>query len=227
MKRANIGCGSSVTPGWYNFDNSWSVRLAGHPLLVRLLAKLGLLGGEQLEFIAVASAKGIRWADSVRRIPLPDGSLDVVYTCHMLEHLDRDDVRSFLSEVLRVLEPGGVLRVAVPDLRMMAESYLAGGAADTFVQSLLLAPPRAKTLPQIIRFLVTGNRSHQWMYDGASLAKLLAEAGFESPRVLPPGETTLRDPAGLDLHQREDESVYVEAIAPWWGMRPCLTDDSS
>ncbi len=88
-KRANIGCGLAVTPGWHNFDNSLSVRLARWPRLSRLLAGLGLLGDQQLEFIATARAQDIRWANSVRAIPLPDDSLEVVYTCHMLEHLSR------------------------------------------------------------------------------------------------------------------------------------------
>jgi SAM-dependent methyltransferase len=213
-RRANVGCGVAVTPGWHNFDNSLSVRLARWPLLTRLLARLGLLGDEQLEFIATARAQGVRWANSVRTIPLPDDSLEVVYTCHMLEHLDREEARSFLAEARRVLEPGGVLRAAVPDLQRLAESYLVEGDADSFVERSLLASPPLRTLPRILRFLITGDRYHQWMYDGPSLLKLLTEAGFESPRVLSPGETTLGDPGELDLYERQEESVYVEAVAP-------------
>ena len=213
-RRANVGCGVAVTPGWHNFDNSLSVRLARWPLLSRLLAGLGLLGDQQLEFIATARAQDIRWVNSVRAIPLPDDSLEVVYTCHMLEHLSREEARSFLAEARRVLEPGGIVRVAVPDLRMLAESYLVEGDADRFVERSLLASSAPRTLPQILRFLITGDRYHQWMYDGPSLVQLLTEAGFGSPRVLPPGETTLGDPDGLDLYEREEESVYVEAVVP-------------
>jgi hypothetical protein len=43
--RLNVGCGLSPTPGWLNFDNSPSVRVAGWPVLSSVLAGLGFLGG--------------------------------------------------------------------------------------------------------------------------------------------------------------------------------------
>jgi hypothetical protein len=52
------------------------------------------------------------------------------------------------------------------------------------------------------------------MYDGASLARLLVGEGFEDPVRLRPGETTIADPGALDLREREEESLYLEARAP-------------
>ncbi len=52
------------------------------------------------------------------------------------------------------------------------------------------------------------------MYDGESLARLLREAGFADVAVEPPGVTRIVDPGGLDLKEREAESVYVEAARP-------------
>lgn len=49
-------------------------------------------------------------------IPFPDGSVDVVYHSHLLEHLDRDVAERFLREVQRVLRLGGIQRIVVPDL---------------------------------------------------------------------------------------------------------------
>lgn len=57
-------------------------------------------------------------------IPLPDDSCDVVYHSNMLEHFRRPDALRLLDECLRVLKPGGILRVAVPDLEHICHVYL-------------------------------------------------------------------------------------------------------
>jgi predicted SAM-dependent methyltransferase len=58
-------------------------------------------------------------------IPLPDGDVDVVYHSHVLEHFDKQAGERFLRECHRVLRPGGVIRIAVPDLERIARGYLA------------------------------------------------------------------------------------------------------
>ena len=62
--------------------------------------------------------------DLKKGIPAPDGSVDAVYHSHLLEHVDRDAVPAFLAEIWRVLRPGGVHRVVVPDLERYAGDYL-------------------------------------------------------------------------------------------------------
>jgi hypothetical protein len=52
------------------------------------------------------------------------------------------------------------------------------------------------------------------MYDGPSLVRLLNGEGFFGARIVPPGVTGIADPGALDLRERADESVYVEARKP-------------
>lgn len=64
-------------------------------------------------------------AHDVRQgIPFADNSLDVVYHSHILEHLDPADGQQLIRECHRVLKPGGILRIAVPDLEKIAALYL-------------------------------------------------------------------------------------------------------
>lgn len=67
----------------------------------------------------------VRAHDLSKGIPLPDRSCAVVYHSHVLEHLRRDDARSFLRECFRVLQPGGIMRLATPDLERICRDYLA------------------------------------------------------------------------------------------------------
>ena len=57
-------------------------------------------------------------------IPSKDKTYDVVYHSHMLEHLPKKDALSFIKECYRVLKPGGIIRVVVPDLEQIALNYI-------------------------------------------------------------------------------------------------------
>lgn len=72
----------------------------------------------------VAAAPGVVECDLRRGIPLPDSHCHAVYHSHVLEHLDPDDAQALVRECFRVTRPGGILRVAVPDLERIARDYL-------------------------------------------------------------------------------------------------------
>lgn len=67
---------------------------------------------------------GVIRHDLSRGIPLPDASCDVVYHAAVLEHMRRSDALPFLLECYRVLKPGGIIRVGVPDLEKLCRLYL-------------------------------------------------------------------------------------------------------
>src|SRR5262245_34616490 len=102
LKRLNVGCGDVPTIGWANYDNSLSLRLAQWPPLATFLRSTGLISEKQRRFMQLVREYDIRYADAVTRIPVPDGSVEVLYTCHMLEHLERREAESFLYEARRV-----------------------------------------------------------------------------------------------------------------------------
>jgi predicted SAM-dependent methyltransferase len=52
-------------------------------------------------------------------IPFPNNTFNVVYHSHLLEHLTKENGRIFMYDCFRVLKPGGVLRVVVPDLEQI------------------------------------------------------------------------------------------------------------
>lgn len=210
-RRLNIGCGDRPAAGWINYDNSVSVLLGRIPFLPAALGKCGLLSPAQLRFIQVVRASGIRYADVVKRIPHPAASIDLIYTCHMLEHLTRDEAVGFLRECRRVLAPGGAIRIVVPDLRLLVERYQASGDGDRFVESLYMVPTEPERLISRLKCLLVGGRLHQWMYDSNSLVSLLVSAGFGNPTVLPPGRTTIGGMVNIDLAERSEESLYIEA----------------
>lgn len=67
----------------------------------------------------------VRKANLLGRLPVADGAAALVYSSHFLEHVPRDLVPGFLRECWRVLRPGGVVRLVLPDLENLAREYLA------------------------------------------------------------------------------------------------------
>ncbi len=211
-KRINIGCGMSPTPGWLNFDNSSSVKLARLPsLLTSALRVFRIIDENQLAYIDFCRRSEITWCDATKRIPCPDESVSILYSSHMLEHLDQREANAFLCEVHRVLMPGGIVRIAVPDLAKHVHSYLETEDGDAFMNALHVCVPNATGLRGRLRQLLAGSRHHLWMYDAESLCQLLGHCGFRRATALAAGSTTIPDPEPLDLHERERESLYVEA----------------
>jgi predicted SAM-dependent methyltransferase len=130
----------------------------------------------------------------------------------MLEHLSRSEAINFIFEVRRSLSNGGILRISVPDLRKLVERYIGNSDADVFVENTLLADVKLNSIKDKLKLLVIGFRHHQWMYDGKSLSKLLLDCGFTRVFILDPGITKIKNHEGLNLYERSDESIYVEAI---------------
>jgi hypothetical protein len=71
-----------------------------------------------------AAAPDVRRADLLGRLPLPDNGAALVYSSHFLEHIPRNQVPDFLAECWRILAPGGVLRLVLPDLENLCRAYL-------------------------------------------------------------------------------------------------------
>ena len=213
----NLGCGPYAEPGWINVDKSWTPRVTRIRPLVRVLARAGLLSEQQ---------RDTRWPREVMRRDLSkplewhNGSARAIYSSHMVEHFERAEARRLLRECLRVLAPGGVLRLVLPDVQAAAREYLrqkeAGNvrAADEFV-ALFYSPFSHLPCLQRLGFGLL-HRPHQWMYDIDSLGDLLTEVGFTRitecgfRRGVCPDLGTLETRDGA----HEAASFYVEAFKP-------------
>ncbi len=73
----------------------------------------------------VSSGPGVVQHDLSQGIPLPDASCEVVYHAAVLEHMRQEEAGRFMRECCRVLKPGGIVRVGVPDLERLCQLYLA------------------------------------------------------------------------------------------------------
>jgi predicted SAM-dependent methyltransferase len=133
-------------------------------------------------------------------IPFPTSSVDAIFHEHMLEHLSLRDGFLLARECLRVLAPGGVLRIGVPDAGLCIDSY-AGKADPDWARSR----PTGMLAVQAL-FYEHGHRS---MWDGETLTRALLAAGFAEARRTDFGESWI-EPAP-DSEDRRDGTLYAEA----------------
>ena len=98
---------------------------------------------------------------------IPDESVELIYNCHVLEHFKRREVPKVLAEWKRVLTPGGILRIAVPDFAALCEVYQGYGNKLELVMGPLFG--RQDYLYNI----------HYNVFDCPTLSRLLEEAGFD------------------------------------------------
>src|SRR5882672_1714793 len=107
---------------------------------------------------------------SIDHLPfIPDNSVSVIYTCHVLEHFKRRDVQRVLREWYRVLQAGGTLRTAVPDFASLCEVYRRTSDMNLVIGSLL---GRQDYLYNI----------HYNVFDFSSLEGELLAVGFKDVR---------------------------------------------
>lgn len=103
---------------------------------------------------------------------LPDACVHLIYAAHILEHYNRKDFLEVLYEWHRVLLPGGVLRLAVPDFAACAKLYYEEGLRDG--------------LSGLIGLIVGGQRNeydyHKMVFDEPFLSGQLKEIGFKEVR---------------------------------------------
>jgi len=121
LVRLNIGCGpTGQIENFINIDNSPSIYIGKFPVVKRILFSLGLINKNQYE----ANWSNVLFCDASKKLPFDSETVDKIYTSHFLEHIPANKGEKVLRECLRVLKPGGVIRIVIPDLLWYANEYV-------------------------------------------------------------------------------------------------------
>lgn len=237
----NLGCGTKTSgdPAVMNVDWNILLRIRRNPLL-RPFAPW-LLRGSRWEAYRSLPVN-IVVHNLARGIPCADRAADAVYHSHLMEHLDRPVAREFMKEVHRVLRPGGIQRIVLPDLELLGRRYLesleksrkcpacasrhdesVAGILEQCVRREASGTSRQPGWRRTLENLLLGDarrrgETHQWMYDEVNLGELLRQAGFVQieRRSFDTSGIARWNELGLDLQadgsQRKEDSLYLEAI---------------
>jgi predicted SAM-dependent methyltransferase len=141
--------------------------------------------------------------DLAESLPVGDGSVDAVFHEHLYEHLPMRMGYELALENLRLLKPGGILRIGVPDAGALLDSYSGAGPPDW-----ALSRPTPMLAVQALFY----EHGHLAMYDAETLTRLCEAAGFRDVRVSASGEGRLTP--SPDSPERRAGTLYVEGVRP-------------
>jgi predicted SAM-dependent methyltransferase len=111
----------------------------------------------------------------VRAVPLPDGCAVEVMALHVIEHFYLWEIPELLAEWRRLLKPGGLLVLELPNLEAAARNLLKGLGDQMAMWPLYGDPGHRDPL-----------MCHRWGYTPRSIQTVLAANGFQGIEVLPP-----------------------------------------
>ena len=126
------------------------------------------------------------WTTDIRNArPFRDNTAEAIYGGEVLEHFTAADGRRFLAECFRVIKPGGILRLRVPDNYRFWKKYVTEFERihdrppdqwsrqherwiEMFFRDICVCNPRLKSM----------GHYHKWMYDELTLTLAMQQAGF-------------------------------------------------
>lgn len=184
----NIGPGPHAKPGWVNID---------------------IFDGPNITCVY----------DCRKSLPFPDASVRGIFCEHVFEHIDyTEEAPYFLTECRRVLQPGGVLRIIVPDAGRYLKAYCEGGWEPLEVLRGLgsnhVDPHHGghyATRMELINVIFRQGYEHKFAYDYETLEHILLTYGF-SEVVRQSCGHSLQEGLAIDQPDRALESLYVDAV---------------
>jgi predicted SAM-dependent methyltransferase len=182
----HLGCGNALLAGWVNLDC--------YPPPP----------AKDVEILTL---------DLRRGLPLASGSVAALFSEHFLEHLPFDTVAArVLPEIRRVLQPGGKLRIGVPNGEYFVDQYVAARTGNS--EEIFERHRHGKTRMTMLNEIAHGF-GHYFVYDFETLSSLLAAAGFTAIRRCAPFDSTVEHFKGKDRVDawRNAMTLYVEAEA--------------
>ncbi len=141
----------------------------------------------------------IRYLDLSARFRFPDDYFECVYSSHVLEHLHPDVAVRCLREAQRILAPGGIVRVVVPNLDGLVARY-DPAEPDTFLYGLYQGRDSTS---------IRSSERHWWHYNAGSLEALLRQTGFTEIRRCDYREGGMPDVETVD---NREGSLFMEAV---------------
>ena len=147
-------------------------------------------------------------------LPFEGGTVSIIYSEHFFEHLEYPtEVEHLLRESLRVLEPGGIFSVGVPDAEEVLLQYAQGKLPALLEEwsqdkNLQWFPSWVWSTPMhCVNFFFRQGREHKYAYDFETLSRVLREASFTDIK-------RREFDSDIDSEDRRDGTLYVDARKP-------------
>ena len=151
------------------------------------------------------------YLDAAERFPFPDATFDYIFSEHVIEHLPFESGNMMLGECYRVLQPGGRIRLATPNLERIAclisnrkgceESVYIDRASSRYIPS-----NRSRLAARVVNNFFW-DFGHTFVYDPPALIECLQEGGFTDVKQVQPNQS---DDPNLSACEQHGEIIGDE-----------------
>ena len=151
--KLQIGCGANHLEGWLNTG------------------------------ISIEECRAGIYLNAGNRFPFLDNTFGYIFSEHLFEHLSYPQAMNMLKESYRVLKPGGVMRVATPNLRFLLGLYQE--PEKPLHKRYIEYTAKNGGIPPTAVFVINRFHTawgHQIVYDAETLTDLLEQVGFKDVR---------------------------------------------
>lgn len=175
-KYLDVGCGPNTHDHFVNLDYLWTPNL------------------------------DVCWDITTKELPFPDNRFEGIFTEHCLEHIPFEACKKVLKEFFRVLKPGGIARIIVPDGELYLDKYQEQKGGEP------LHMPYGKGYISPLHRIngIFREHGHLFIYDFETFKVMLQEIGFSGVE-----KKTFMNGANrellIDSEHRKIESLYLEA----------------
>jgi len=138
-----------------------------------------------------------------------DNTFDAIYSSHVLEHFSyQGELLQVLGEWRRVLKPGGIIYASVPNIDVLCELFLD--------RENLSLQDRFMVMRMMFGGQIDAYDFHKVGYNEEILANFLAQAGFETIRMVP-GFELFNDTSNMKFSGKR---ISLNIIAENPGLKP-------
>ena len=231
MKILNLGCGNKTSDSNDVINIDWSIYHKIKNNRVLQFIALPFFDKDRKHYYN-SLPENIVAHNLKKGIPFKNNSVDVVYHSHVFEHLPKEHAKKFMAEVKRVLKPGGIQRIVIPDMETLCQELIDHLAIcdvneeeyplhENFIDNIIgqcvqeesVGTTKQSKLQATLEKIILGSakkrgQTHQWMYDRISLKLLLKECGFTNIKALHFNESDIKNWNSYGLDLNGDKTVY-------------------
>lgn len=196
--KLHLGAFDQSLPGWINTDVTPHIFVSKIPMVPLLMRKLNLMDDVRYQQHKQGVFSKLRHMDLTKPLAIKSETTEAVFSSHVFEHLFIDEVLRLVQEIKRILIPGGVCRVVVPDLEKLLTVFDPQDPSE-FLKGVFEATSRSGI-----------KNHHHTGFTGPYLKKIFSESGFSKTSLCSYKKGLCPDVEKLD--NRPEESIFFEAV---------------
>ena len=126
-----------------------------------------------------------------KKLPFPTDSVDIIFSCHVIEHLYYKQFRAFMKESLRILKEGGLHIIMTPSLtRLIDALYYNKELKPILLKGHEKLAGIELDAATFLNRMMNTYYGHRFLHDLESISRVAKAVGYSSSRLISIPEIT-------------------------------------